>query len=173
MVWCDRPWAPAQRPTIRLCKATRLPCLPLFPHLVKFLSNIYHSNYNIYSSYVVLYYIGFNTACKDYVSMNQQSRPSPATTGPGGEQTISHANRDGDERRCIDAKETLLNSFFVQCLLIVFGGPCLTLRKHVGDSSGLEGSFEALVAGLHRFLCSAASMPKRPSSSIKICLGPA
>ena len=44
-----RPWAPAQRPTSRLCKAACLPYLPLFPHLVKFLANT----------------MQFNTTCKD------------------------------------------------------------------------------------------------------------
>ena len=45
--------------------------------------------------------IGFDTTCKDYDSINQQSRPSTPTTGPrrgGGEQTMTMPGGEGDER---------------------------------------------------------------------------
>ena len=83
MVWSPRPWAPAQRPTIRLCKAACLPYLPLFPHLVKFLENT----------------MQFNTTCEGYDSINQHSHQSTPTTGPqgGGGQTMTMPG--AEERR--------------------------------------------------------------------------
>ena len=63
-----RPWPRAHRPTIRLCKAARLPYLPLFLHLVKFLANTMQNN----------------IACEDYDSINHQSHQSTRTTGPQG-----------------------------------------------------------------------------------------
>ena len=84
MVWSPRPWAPAQRPTIRLFKAAYLPYLPLFPHLVKFLANT----------------IQFNTTCNDYDSINQHDQ-STRTTGPQGGQTMTMPRgwEEEEERR--------------------------------------------------------------------------
>ena len=74
-----RPWAAAQRPTIRLCKAAYLPYLPLFPHLVKFLANT----------------VQINTTCKDYDSINQHSHQSTPTTGPQGGRGANHDHAQG------------------------------------------------------------------------------
>ena len=79
-----RPWAPAQRPTLRLCQATSLPYLPLFPHLVKFLANT----------------VQINTACKVYDSINHHLHQSTRTTGPQGGrgQTMTMLRGEGEER---------------------------------------------------------------------------
>ena len=78
-----RPWAPAQRPTIRLCKAAYLAYLPLFPHLVKFLADT----------------MQFNTTCKDYDSMNQHSHQSTRTTGSQGGRGANHDDAQGGRGR--------------------------------------------------------------------------
>ena len=75
-----RPWAPAQRPTIRLFKAACLPYLLLLPRLVKFLAKT----------------MQFNTTCKDYVSINQHSHQSTRTTSPQGGRGANHDHAQGE-----------------------------------------------------------------------------
>ena len=119
-----RPWAPAQRPTIRLCKAACLPYLPLFPRLVKFLANT----------------MQINTTCKDYDSINQHSHQSTRTTSPQGGRGANHdhAHKKGRGRSDTGAyiyiiKKQYITYIFFSIQLFVL------LCPEVGAVSDLPG----------------------------------